>query len=149
MDEDHDDEAEKEIACRHLLLCRTIWFTGDLDDGFSLGRLVVHLRPQEHRFPFICETRLFLFCQLYGDPGEYTARIELIPITMGEDGEQVEGEHTPFGPWLIPLYGQEFVESFAFPLYKLPFGSPGIYEFRLVFDELPDWWAAERVEVKE
>lgn len=137
------------VFCRHLILCRTIWFTGDLDDGFSLGRLVVHLRPQDHQFPFLCPNRFFLFAQLYGTPGEYTVRAWLVPITIDEDGDEVDGDATEYGPWPLPLYGEEFVEGFAFPIHRLPFAASGVYELRLGIDEIEDWSVGERVEVRE
>lgn len=138
-----------EVFCRHLILCRTIWFTGDLDDGFSLGRLVVHLRPLDHQFPFLCTNHFFLFAQLFGTPGEYTVRARLVPITIDVDGEEVDGDATDYGPWPIALYGEEFVEGFAFPIHRLPFAAPGVYELRLSIDEIGGWSVGERVEVRE
>lgn len=134
-----------EVFHRHLILCRTVWFTGDLDDGFSLGRLVVHLRPRGGEFPFRCDTRLFLFAQLFGTPGEYTVRARLVRVIVDDD-EPTDGHD--YGPWTIALYGEEFVESFAFPLEWVPFPEPGVYEFQLSVDEVEGWYAAEQVEVR-
>ena len=146
----HDDEPT--LYHRHLILCRTIWYTGDLDDGFSLGRLIVHIRPRDGVFPFRSAIRLFLFAQLFGDPGEYTVRIHIRRVTLDEEtGEEevLETDAPAYGPWTIALYGEEYVEGFAFPLNRLPFREPGLYELQLTVDEIDGWYAAERVDVRE
>ena len=70
-----------ELACSHFLVCHTIWYDNtNFDAGFTLQRVVVHIRPSEGQsFPFRVR-RLFVFAQLYGTPGEYIVRIRFLRV---------------------------------------------------------------------
>lgn len=142
-----------ELHCRHLLVCRYVWYDSDRpDDGYSLGKLLVSVRASpDAPFP-LRVPRLFLFAQLFGMPIEYTVRVvqnRLEPTGIGDE------EHTTFtrefGPWGILLPGEEFVESFAFPLLNVAFPEAGVYEFQLLAEGVhPDeLLAAERVLTRE
>lgn len=150
---DPDADPERpELFCRHLILCRTIWYdAGNPDEGYSLGRVIVHIRPPEgHGFGYL-EPRLFLYVQLFGDPGEYTVRVRLARIETTEDSdvEGNEGEMPEWGPWDVAVTGDSYVESFGIPLVRVPFDGPGVYEFQLWADGFGEPVARERVEARE
>lgn len=142
-----------ELHCRHLLVCRNVWFDPDRpDDGFSLGKLLVGVRTSsDHPFP-IRIPRLFLFAQLFGTPDEYTVRVVQNRREPTGIGDEEEATFTrEFGPWDILLPGEEFVESYAFPLLEVSFPETGVYEFQLLANGVqPDeLLASERVLVRE
>ncbi len=144
-----------ELHCRHLLVCRTIWYDLDRpDDGFSLGKLVVRLSPDPPgEFPLRVD-RLFVFAQLFGTPDEYRLLVRLLRIDRTEFGEEVE---TQLGPDEEPLQfrihkpftitGLLLVDAFALPITNLPFPTPGLYEFQLWWDGNDEPLARERLEV--
>lgn len=79
-----------ELFCRHLLVCRTIWYeSGNPDDGYSLTRVIIHVHPPEGQEYGYSEPRLFGYAQLFGTPGEYTIRVRLIRIHLDEDGVEI------------------------------------------------------------
>jgi hypothetical protein len=69
-DPDFDPEPP-ELFCRHLILCRTIWYdAANPGDGYSLGSVLIHVRPSDDRgFGFLAH-RLFLYAELQGTLGE-------------------------------------------------------------------------------
>jgi len=156
-DEDDTGDTDPEgIWCRHLIVCRTLWFEPSRsDDAFSLGKLVVQLRPPDGDTLPIHVDRLFTFVQLTGTPGPYTLRALLVRIErVGYDGEDEvpvlrHGRPTQSGPWDIELFGQEFFEGFAFSMANLRFDEPGVYEFQLHADGYDDPLARERLYVHE
>jgi hypothetical protein len=139
-----------ELFCRHLLVCRTIWYDPNKpDDGFSLGGLLVHLRPtDEHGFP-LRVPRLFLFAQLFGTPGEYEVTPRLVPIYLSEDEDETEGDPIEFARRTIALTGDDFVEGFGIPLRGVPFEAPGAYEFQLRVERFDEPIGRERIEARE
>lgn len=125
-----------ELHCRHLLVCRTIWYDAERpDEGFSLGKVLVTVRASAtNPFP-IRVPRLFLYAQMFGTPAEYTIRIvqnRLEPTGIGDEEEVVFTRE--FGPRGILLPGEEYVESYAFPLQEVSFPEAGVYEFQLLAD---------------
>ena len=150
-----DDWDPPVFGCRHLIVCRTIWFDPSKpDEDFSLGRLVVRLTAEsaEH-FP-LKVARLFIFAQVFGTPGEYAVLFRLARIDRKDIGEEVEsvlgreGEPLEFRlPRPIVVSGLQLVDSFAVPLDDVIFPTPGLYEFQLwqVGEDEP--LAAERLEV--
>jgi hypothetical protein len=139
-----------ELFCRHLLICRTIWFDPDKpDNGFSLGGLLIHLRPTgEEGFP-VRVPRLFLFAQLFGTPGEYDVTPRLVPIYRSEDGEDEEGDAVEFTRRTLALTGDDLVEGYGIPLRDIPFAAPGVYEFQLWVEGFNEPIGRERVEARE
>lgn len=133
------------VWCRHLLLCRNVWFDpARMDDGFLLGKLLVQVRPAEGESYPIVFHRLFAFVQLAGDVGTHLFRVRLLRIDRTGYDEEVEvplgvnDEPLNFGPWEIDLVGEEYFESFAFPLLDIHLLTAGEYEFQLILDETPD-----------
>jgi len=105
---------EPRVWCRHLILCRSVWYDpARMDDGFSLGKLVVQVRPDEGSTYPVQFDRWFAFVQLSGTLGEHTLRVGLVRLIEDEFGEQQEvsprpnGRPMDFGPWDIELVGME------------------------------------------
>jgi hypothetical protein len=141
-----------ELFCRHLLVCRTIWYdAGNPDDGYSLGRVVIHVHPPEdHEYGYL-EPRLFGYAQLFGTPDEYTCRVRLVRIQEDETADEIPSEPqiAEWGPWDIAVTGDSFVEAFGFQLVRVPFDAPGVYEFQLWVDGFEEPIGRERVEAQE
>ncbi len=143
------------LGCRHLIVCRTIWFDpAKPDEDFSLARLVVRLTAEsaEH-FP-LRVARLFVFAQVYGTPGEYPVSFRLVRIDRNDLAEEVEsalgreGEALEFRlPRPIVVSGFQLVDSFAVPLEDVTFPTPGLYELQLWHVGEDEPLAAERLEV--
>lgn len=154
---EYDEPESGSPTCRHLLVCRNIWYSGNPDDGFSLGHVIVHLRPEAGMgFPVRFD-RLFVFAQVFGLPGEYPYRIRLVRIGMTDYGEEVELQIGPGGQPrdFIPkrplvVSGEDFVDAIAVPLVGVAIREPGVYEFQLWVDGRDDEpLARERVEARE
>jgi hypothetical protein len=157
LDGETDDAFSEEVAvfCRHFLSCRTVWFDPAKPDEFSLGRLIVHLPPEGDSFPTEVH-RLFVFGQLYGEPGEYACRIRLVriervaydeeaEIPLGVDGgDQVWRPNRP-----LVVSGDDFVDSFAIPLNRIPIPESGTYEYQLFIDDEIEPIARERFSARE
>jgi hypothetical protein len=147
-DEDPPPYDPPEVHCRHLIVCRSMWYSADADDGYSLGRLVVTVRPDAGQgFGFVIP-RLFAFAQLFGTPGTYAVCIWLVPVDVGEDGES-QGPPVRWGPWEFEVTGFELVESRGFVLEEVPFERPGVYEFQLRLDGDDEPVGRERVEARD
>ena len=149
------DWTPAELHCRHLLVCRTIWYDPNRpDDGFSLGKLLVKLLAESaDAFP-LRSSRLFVFAQLFGTPGEYNLTIRLVRIDAMGYGEEVETQLGPDeGPLQFELHkpfvvsGFLLVDAFAMPIQDIPFPTPGLYEFQLLRDDDEEPLARERLEV--
>lgn len=147
--DDPNDPADF-VVCPHLLACHTIWYDNtNPDAGYSLGRVVVHLRPADGQgFPFRTP-RLFLFAQLYGTPGEYVMRIRYLRVGVADDGEEWVAEVDQYGPWEIAIPGDNYVECFGLPLLNLSFPEQGVYEFQLWLDGFDEPLGRERIEARE
>ena len=136
------------VFCRHLLVCRTLWYdAANPDDGYSLARIVVNVQPPAGSDERFVEPRLFAYVQLFGTVGEYDARMKLVEVTTDEDGNDVDRELIEWGPWLTPVTGLDLVETHAYKLFNVPFDGPGLYEFQLWLDGFDEPLAAERVQV--
>lgn len=139
-------DAQPDVACRHLILCRTIWYdAGNPDEGYSLGRVVVTLRSGETDEELVLP-RLFAFIQLFGEPAEYDVRIRLFRVDRGEDDDLTEV--AAWGPWPYEVTGFELVESRGVELRRVPFPEPGLYEFQVWIDGQTNAAGWERVEVR-
>lgn len=145
-----------EFHCRHLIVCRTIWFNpAKPEEDFSLGRLVVRLTAAiADHFPLKVD-RLFVFAQVYGTPGEYPVLLRLVRIDRTEINEDVE---TALGrddgplefrlPRPVVVSGLQLVDAFAVPLDNVTFPTTGLYEFQLWWDDKDEPIARERLEVQ-
>lgn len=114
---------------RHLLLCQHIAY--DLDNTaapYSLRGLVTALVPESgDRYPLLLP-ELWVFFQASGDSGDYQIWIDLVPVD--EDGEAI-GEATTYGPCILIMHEEVYIESRGWKLLNLPFPAPGLYEVRL------------------
>jgi hypothetical protein len=138
------------LVCARLLACGGIRYDpADPDAGYSLERVLVHVRPAGRQgFPFRLP-RICLFAQLHGTPGDYVLRVRMVRIGL-EDGEAVElDEPVHFGPWEIELPGGNYVECYGIPLTDVPFPESGVYEFQLWADGFDRMLMNERVEARE
>jgi len=139
---------EPELHCAHFIACHTLWYdSGNLDAGYSLGRVIVQLRSvAPDGFPFTVP-RLFLYAQLWGTLDEYTLRVRLVRVS---DDDAVESDEAPeFGPWDVALVGDTFVEAFGLLLRRIPFGESGVYELQLWADGFEEPIGRERIMVLE
>lgn len=152
MDENDPEDAERSryLVCSALLACHTLWYDNtNSDAGFSLGRLIVHLRPDAgNGFPLRLP-RLFLFAQLHGTPDDYLLRVRLTQIEVTDEGEEVLTEHRQYGPWEIELPGDNYVECFGLELRNVFIPEAGIYEFQLWADGFDAPLAVERFQARE
>ena len=125
-----------------------LWYDPEKpDEGHSLGRVVVTVRPPEGVVgPFVVP-RLFAYFQLHGDIGDYTAWISMVQVEITDDGDEVDRPVTQWGPQTAPVSGLEYVDGQGMILNVVPFDGPGVYEFRLWLAECDDVVAMERVEV--
>lgn len=138
------------VHCRHLLVCRTVWYDpAKPDEGCSLGRLVVSLSPPPGVAGRFVAPRLFAFAQLFGTVGDYDVRVRLVEVTVDEYGDEQARPAGEWGPWLVPVSGLELVESHAFLLKEVPFDRPGAYDFQLWADGQDEPLAAERVQIRD
>lgn len=151
MDEELPEE-QPALYCARLLACGHI--EADLTDpdaGYSLRNILVHVRPPAgFGFPFRA-SRVWLFAQLYGTPGEYVIRVRMTRIGVDDDGEAVEvGEPVEFRPRTIFLPGDgNYLECVGIPLANVSFSEPGVYEFQLWADGFEDILHTERIEARE
>lgn len=113
--------------------------------------------PDGQTFPVLLD-RVFVYFQLWGDPGEYRLRVRLVRIRTTDDGEEEEvqlgtdGEPREFPlPTARPLAvsGLNYVEEFAYPIGPVPFREPGLYEYQLWADGFDEPVTRERVLARE
>lgn len=138
------------VVCSHFLACHRVWYDNtNPDAGWSLAGVIVHIRPSEGQdYPFRFP-RLFLYTQLHGTPGEYTARARYLRIGIDDDGEELEDELGWHGPWDIAIPGENYVECFGFPVVGILLPRDGVYEFQLWIDGFEEPLARERIEARE
>jgi hypothetical protein len=74
-DPDATDDS-RYLVCAHFIACHAVRYDEmDADAGYTLERVVVHVRPNDaNGFPFRVP-RLCLFAQLHGTPGDYAIRL--------------------------------------------------------------------------
>lgn len=151
------DTGEPAIYCRHLIVCRTVWFDPNRpDDGFSLGKIVIRLTPPDGQdFPLLIP-RLFAYVQAFGTPGEYQLRLRLMRIERDDFGEEFEVQLGPDDSLLqfsVPrptaLSGLTLVEELAVPLDRILLEQAGLYELQLWADGFEEPLAGERFEVSK
>jgi hypothetical protein len=110
---------------RHLLLCQHI--TYDIDNrAYSLHAPITTIEPGGP-YLLLCD-ELWVFVQAFGDPGRYDLWFALVPLD--ENGDDL-GEETMFGPWVLIVHDDVYIESRGWRLLKLPFGGPGLCEVRV------------------
>lgn len=152
---DENDAARPvEVHCRHFIMCKTVWYDPSVPDDFSLGHVVIHLRPPNRTFP-TCFKRLFAHFQLFGTPGEYRYRIRLVRIEPegydGEDEIQLGGDSEPLewpGGRPVVVSGEDFVDPFAVSLKDVEILEAGVYEFQLWIDGLDEAIGRERIQAR-
>lgn len=142
-----------DVYCRHLIITRTIWYEPAREDPYTLGRVVVNVRPEEPTDGVFVLPRLFAYFQIHGDRGEYDIRIKLGHVELDDEGDETITVSAAWGPWPCEITGFEFVEARAAELPGVTFDGPGIYEFQLWIDGIDEPIGRERVlvpdEVKE
>jgi hypothetical protein len=139
------------LFCARLLACGNIRYdASDPDAGYTLERVLVHVRPADGEgFGFDID-RMFLFAQIWGQPDEYTVWIRMTRFVPTEEGGEIEtGEAVEFPSRTITLPGENYVECYGFPLVGVPFPGPGVYEFQLWAEGMEDHLYSERVEARE
>ena len=72
-------------------------------------------------------------------------------IIATEDGEEVEADAEPveWPPRGVAIPGDNYAEAFGFPLARVPFVEPGVYEFQLWADGFDEPIGRERIEARE
>jgi hypothetical protein len=142
------------LFCARLIACVDIRTDpSDADAGFSLERILVHVRPPDGGgFPFRA-ARIFLFAQLHGTPGKYNLWVRQIRINGGKasdgpDAVEVLGAIV-YGSKEITLSGRNYVECYGIPLEGVYFAQPGVYEFQLWADGFSAMLMNERIEARE
>jgi hypothetical protein len=152
VDEFDSEEADesRNLVCPHFIACHTIWYDNtNVDAGYSLGRVIVHIRPPAgYGFPLV-QFRHFLFAQLSGTPDDYVVRVRQVRIERTEGGDEQEVEVTEFGPWEINVPGENYAECFGLVLTRVPYPQAGEYEFQLWADGIDDPIGRERVQARE
>lgn len=151
MDEYDPDAADesRHLVCAHFIACHAVRYDGvDADAGYTLERVIVHVRPGDASgFPFRV-ARLCVFAQLYGTPGEYVLRVRLLRIRVTDDEEVIETRRD-FAPKAIALTGENYVECFALGFADIWFPEPGVYEFQLWADGFDEPLGRERIQARE
>jgi hypothetical protein len=136
------------LACSHFIACHGVRYDDtDPDAGSTLERVIVHARPSDgNGFPFRL-SRLFVFAQLFGTPGEYTLRVRLLRIGVVDDEEIVETRRD-FGPKTVAITGENYVECFAIAVADVWSPEPSVYEFQLWADGFDEPLARERIQAR-
>lgn len=143
----------------HFLTCRSIWFDNRRPEmGFGLAGIYTNIEPPDGvPYPILVD-RVFIYCQLWGDPGEYRLRVRLVKLDTEAEGEIVEshlGRQGEPREFLMPrgrpavVSGIEYVDEIAFPIHSVPFREPGLYEYQLWADGIDEPIARERVMARE
>lgn len=137
------------LVCPHFLACHAVRYDDiDADAGYTLERVIVHVRPNDGSgFPFRVD-RLFVFAQLHGTAGDYTLRVRLLRIKV-IDGEEVVETRRDFAPRTVAISGENYVECFALPLTDVWFPEPGVYEFQLWAEGFDEPVGRERILARE
>ncbi len=129
MDDQEPEDAP--LNGHRLLVCRELEF--DLehpDDGYTLRRVIVHLRPPDNLFDFI-EPRLWLFAQVSGEEREYTVQVRMVRIGRNDIGEETAEDPVTFRPSGFYLSGDLYVATIGVPVSHIPFRAAGVHEFQL------------------
>jgi hypothetical protein len=137
------------LVCPHFIACHTVRYDDvDEDAGYTIERVIVHVRPDDaNGFP-ARQPRLCLFAQLFGTPGDYTLRVRLLRLRVNDDEEAV-ATRRDFGPWTVQISGEHYVQCFAMALTNVWFPEPGVYEFQLWVDGFDDPLGRERIQARE
>ena len=123
-----------------FLLGRAVWHDPAKPvNPFGLNGIITQIVPPEGMdFPYRVD-RLFAYAQLSGDPGEYRLWVRLVRISQPRyDEEEVQlgivGEPADFpmpGTRVFEISGLNFVDEIAFPIFRIEFPHPAVYEFQL------------------
>lgn len=142
-----EDIDRQELYARHLLLCDFIHHNPFRPGrSYSLEGVVNWLRPEdEYGYPLIIE-RLMLFTQIWGERGDYESRVDLFQL----DDDYGTGQLIrSFGPRILTIHGNEFVETKGWLLHQVAFPNPGVFEFRLMAMNQPEPVVSERLYLRE
>lgn len=124
---------EPDIGARCLIICREVLFdAGRPDTPYSLNGLLTEIRPRGH-FPLVLGFPVSLFVEYFGQAGEYEVWIDLVRLTYDDDSGVVLDavEEASYGPFVLNLLPDLFVQSRWYYLRKVPITEPGLHEFRL------------------
>lgn len=141
-----------------FLLGRAMWHNPALPViAFGLNGITTDVVPADGMdFPFRTD-RLFVYAQLFGDPGGYGLWVRLVRIERTEYDEEVEVQLGPDGePREFPMPGTRpfevsglnFLDEIAFPLVRVLFAEAGVYEFQLWASGSDEPIASARVQAR-
>lgn len=139
---------EAPVYARRLTICRAVDYNPfDPEAPYTLRGVVNYIRPEDdYGYPLCVET-LWIYAELYGEPGRYYARALLTRVD--DDGEDVGRPVTLFDQRPAVARLGAFVSGVRFRLSHVVFGTPGVYEFRLLLDGFDEPLASERVLLRE
>lgn len=143
------EQEEPDVAARHLLLCReVVWNAADPEGRYSLLGLLTDIRPKG-TFPLVWDRPIYAFVQFFGAPGEYEVWIEVVRLIRDDYGEVLdETEAVAFGPFDLNITESRFIHGRSYPMRRVPFDAPGLFEFRVRLAGVYDVVVAERLLVE-
>ena len=126
------ESEEPEIGARLLVLCREVRFDGaTADSPYSLHGLLSVLRP-DGEFPLVWHEPVYLYAEYFGDAGDYEVWFDLIRFVTDDTGEIAdEIDEGCYGPFLVTLVPNAFINGRSYFLLKLPLQAAGVHEFQL------------------
>ena len=141
---------EPEIGARLLVLCREVRFdAGRGDSPYSLNGLLAVFKAGSD-FPVVWHEPVYLYAEYFGAGGDYEVWFDLFRFATDEDGEILdEIEEAGYGPFVLTLAPDAFVNRRSYYLGKLPFQAAGVHEFRLRIAGMYEPLIAQRFLVKE
>lgn len=145
-----DWSEEPDIAARCLMVCREVVYdAGRPDAPYSLVGLTTELRPRGH-FPLVLDAPLDLYVEYFGPPDEYEVWVELVRLVYDEGNGVIldEVEVASYGPYVLTLKPDLFVQSRWYHLRKVPLNEPGLHEFRLRVAGVSEPLAVQRLFVR-
>lgn len=114
---------------RHLLACEQVSFNAENPLApYSVHGVLTVLQPESGRGYPMTYPVIWLFAQFHGDPGDYEVWVDFVRI---DEETEDDSEVATYGPWLLIIHADLFVESRGWRLLNVPFSEPGSYEFRI------------------
>src|SRR5262249_17403719 len=95
-------------------------------------------------YPIAAE-EVSVFAQVFGEPGEYRVWLDMFEVERDGAPELQVFSH---GPFVVHVRPGRFVDGVHMRLRQVPFPRPGIYEFRLRYED-DEPLAVERILLKE
>lgn len=137
---------EPNVSARRLTVCReVVWNAGDRLAPYTLRGVIYGFHPRAG-FPFAHPRPLYLYAEFFGDAGGYDVWFDLVRLVPDDDGNIVDEEdEASFGPFVLELVPDEFVQGRAYVLRRVGFRQPGLYEFRLKVGGVGEPLAVERL----